>query len=215
MGISKLIKKLLGRKELPQRSLEDIRKICEVLFIDDKSFKIVDILRREGWERVEKIKDSTLEDKHVKDAHIIFVDIDGVGLVLNFHDQGLGLAAAIKEKYPEKIVIVYSAYKRKDWALHDSFKVVDDYITKAVDPYLYIRMIEKYSKALFTIEGCIERIREFVKKQTGVVVEKELVVKIINKANRQGVNEEAVRTIFKISGSVVPEIIKLFLITHS
>ena len=84
---------------------------CHILFIDDQhtDFKMVSILKKAGWINTKAIKDLTdLDDHKAVEANIIFVDINGVGTQM-FEDQGLGLAAALKDKYPEKTIILYSA----------------------------------------------------------------------------------------------------------
>lgn len=37
------------KRDLPERSLDDIKSICNILFIDDKKFAVVDILQAAGW----------------------------------------------------------------------------------------------------------------------------------------------------------------------
>jgi len=119
---------------------------CRILFIDDNhsDFKMVSILKKAGWVNTKAIKDLTdLDDGKVWEASIIFVDINGVGAQM-FEDQGLGLAAALKEKYPNKTIILYSANPSGD-RFDKKLKKVDDSLHKNAEPYEFISMIQQYS----------------------------------------------------------------------
>lgn len=120
---------------------------CRLLFIDDNhaDFKMVSILKKAGWVNTKAIKDLTdLDDHKAVEASIIFVDINGVGTHM-FKDQGLGLAAALKEKYPQKKVILYSAEPTGD-RFDKKLKVVDGSLPKNAEPYEFISLIDSYSK---------------------------------------------------------------------
>lgn len=122
---------------------EDFR----ILFIDDNhnDFKMVSILKKAGWTNTKAIKDLTdLDDQKAREASIIFVDINGVGTQM-FEDQGLGLAAALKDKYPEKTVILYSAEPTGN-RFDKKLKKVDDSLPKNAEPYEFISLIEQYSE---------------------------------------------------------------------
>ena len=77
------ISNLFSRKnrQLPVRTLETIKPACKVCFIDDKNFnRVIDILKRDGWTNVSRIKDvEALEQQEIRDSHVLFVDIQGVG----------------------------------------------------------------------------------------------------------------------------------------
>ena len=60
---------------------------------------------------------------NVTEADVIFVDINGVGLELSV-DQGLGLASALKRKYPNKKIVIYSAETTGD-RFHQALREVD------------------------------------------------------------------------------------------
>lgn len=125
----------------PKRK-EDYR----ILFIDDKhsDFNMVSILKKAGWPNTKAIKDLTdLDDLKAREASIIFVDINGVGTQM-FEDQGLGLAAALKDKYPDKTVILYSADTTGN-RFDKKLKKVDDSLPKNAEPYEFISLIEQYS----------------------------------------------------------------------
>ncbi len=127
---------------------EKSKSQTRILFIDDKyaDFKMVSILKKNGWINTKSVKDVTdLDDPKVIEAAIIFVDINGVGTTL-FQDQGLGLAAALKKKYPEKRIVLYSAETQGD-RFHRALREVDDCLFKDAEPYQFINLIENFSKA--------------------------------------------------------------------
>ena len=78
------------KKKLPERNLDNMKQISRLLFIDDKKFAVVDILIRAGWLNTQSIKDvESLDQTEIKDAHIIFVDIQGVGKKRNIRTRKL------------------------------------------------------------------------------------------------------------------------------
>lgn len=127
---------------------EDSHKsLTRLLFIDDnhKEYKMVSILKKYGWTNTKSVKDITdLDDPIVLEADIIFVDINGVGTTL-FQDQGLGLASALKKKYPNKKIIIYSSETTGD-RFHRALREVDDCLYKDAEPYQFINLIENFSK---------------------------------------------------------------------
>lgn len=131
-----------SEKSTAIKNKEDYR----ILFIDDNhsDFKMVSILKKAGWTNTKAIKDLTdLDDIKAREASIIFVDINGVGTQM-FEDQGLGLAAALKDKYPQKTIILYSAEPTGD-RFDKKLKKVDDSLPKNAEPYEFISLIEQYS----------------------------------------------------------------------
>lgn len=123
----------------PKKGKSNLR----ILFIDDQhtKFKMVSILKKSGWKNTNSVKDITdLDDYKAKEADIIFVDINGVGKTL-FKDEGLGLASALKKKYPEKKIVIYSAETKGD-RFHTALREVDDCLSKNAEPYQFINLIE-------------------------------------------------------------------------
>lgn len=121
------------------------KKDFRILFIDDqhKEFRIVDILKEDGWISTNSVEDITsLDSTILKNQDMVFVDINGVGTKL-FHDEGLGLAAAIKQRYPNMVVIAYSAQTEGE-RFHPKLKLVDDSLAKNADPYEFLSLIQKY-----------------------------------------------------------------------
>ena len=100
------------------------------------------MLKKAGWENTKRIKDVTnLDAIDVFNSNVIFVDVNGVGCQLFPKDQGLGLAEAIKKKYPEKYIVLYSAVSHN---FHKALNVVDNVLEKNADPYEFINILENY-----------------------------------------------------------------------
>jgi hypothetical protein len=120
------------------------KSMVKILFIDDLKFKVVDILRDAGWVHTKRVRDvPSLDDPDVVATDIFFVDIQGVGKLLGFKDEGLGLAEALKTKYPEKKVIIYSGQRDGD-RFHKALKTADDTLAKNADPYEFQQLVEQY-----------------------------------------------------------------------
>jgi hypothetical protein len=153
---------------LPQEpSIDQIRPRTRILFVDDEKFAVVENMVNNGWTQAKRIKDvDNLNHPDIQNTDIFFVDIQGVGRKLNFIDEGLGLARALKETYPSKIVILYSAQTQGD-RFDKTLSIVDDTIRKNADTYEFIRLTEQWSKEIFSPSRAIERAQDIIKKETG------------------------------------------------
>ena len=71
-------------------TLDKRKKLTTILFIDDDTkFKVVNILKKSGWENTSLVKDiGSFDDLKVKEANILFVDVQGVGRALECKDEG-------------------------------------------------------------------------------------------------------------------------------
>lgn len=119
-----------------------IDKTIQILFVDDEKFDIIGVLKDAGWINTKRIKDITnLDSTDLKNAEVVFVDVNGVGKQLFPKDQGLGLAEAIKHKYPNKHIVLYSAVSHH---FHKALNVVDIILEKNADPYEFINILENY-----------------------------------------------------------------------
>ena len=128
--------------ETKEGTFNKVDKTIQVLFIDDEKFDIIGVLKDAGWLNTKRIKDITnLDATDLKNANVIFVDVNGVGKQLFPKDQGLGLAEAIKRKYSNKHVVLYSAVSHH---FHKAFNVVDAILEKNADPYEFINILENY-----------------------------------------------------------------------
>lgn len=133
----------------PSPNDNKLKLTVRILFIDDnyKEYKMVSILKRAGWINTEAIKDVTdLDSNIIVESDIIFVDINGVGITM-FEDQGLGLATALKNKYPKKKIVIYSAETLGD-RFHKALRQVDSCLSKNAEPYQFIDLVENLSKSI-------------------------------------------------------------------
>lgn len=139
-------------EKLPQDEIpsSDKRKSnISILFIDDKhtDFRIVSILKKTGWINTKSVKDViNLDDPKVVEADIIFVDINGVGTTL-FKDEGLGLASALKKKYLDKKIVIYSSNPEGDRS-HKALREVDEFLFKDAEPFQFTNLIERFTNEL-------------------------------------------------------------------
>lgn len=127
-------------------SLSKAKQNTRILFIDDDtSFKVVNILKNAGWEQTTIHKDiGSLDDADIIETDIFFIDINGVGKRMLFTDEGLGLAHAIKKRYPKKRVIIYSADPKANWH-HEAWEIIDARLPKNADPYEFQQLVEEYA----------------------------------------------------------------------
>lgn len=131
--------------------IDDFKTKSHILFVDDDpKFQVVTILKKSGWINTKRVKDIyNIDDVEVKNTNIFFVDIQGVGVALGFKDEGLGLALALKNKYPEKKVIIYSAESKGD-RFHQALRKADSFLPKNAEPYEFQQLVEDYSKESFS-----------------------------------------------------------------
>ncbi len=201
--------------KLPDRDLGEIKQLSKILFIDDKSFPVVDILKDSSWINTKRIRDAeSLDQMEIKEAHILFVDIQGIGKKLKFKDEGLGLVIALKEKYPNKKVIVYSAEDQGQvQAFHKGIDIADNRLSKLADPYQFQVLVEKYSKEAFSLSECVERLKNVIMKEFGTSKTSD---EIINRLNRiyldKNFSVENVSKVFNLQNAAnVASIVQLFL----
>lgn len=125
----------------------DLKSVCQILFIDDdKMPSVIKPLKKSGWRNIKKIGDTAnIDAAEIRNANIIFVDILGVGKALQFKNEGIGLAAAIKRHYPQKGVVIYSA--TPEHKLFDpDLDILDGRLEKYAEPIQFSNMIEKYGR---------------------------------------------------------------------
>lgn len=132
-------------------TIDGIKAQTNVLFIDDdKKFKIVSILKKAGWKNTSffpnpDVKD--INDEKIQKAHIIFVDIKGVGKTM-YDNEGLDLVVDLKRKYPGKKVVIYSAVQEHS-VFHEAINMADDRISKNSQPAIFVSVIEKLSEEIW------------------------------------------------------------------
>ena len=101
------ISDLNGDQILKEVSLSTVKRNIDVLVIDDEEFPLLDELKRHEFNIEYKNDITSLKD--VEPYAIILCDIHGVGRFLGSSQEGAYLVSSIKEKYPSKIVISYTA----------------------------------------------------------------------------------------------------------
>lgn len=199
---------------LKERNIEEIRSVCKILFIDDKAFPVVDILKNAGYKNTKRIKDvNSLEQTEVKEAHILIVDIQGVGKKLKFKDEGLGLIIALKQKFPNKKVIVYSAEDQgKIQAFHPGIDAADKRLSKHADPYQFEVVVEGYAKEAFSLNECVKRIQNQLLSEFGKSTNTDEIIKSLNQLNsNKDFSKNSISKIFNIhNGAAVSNIVQLF-----
>ena len=135
----------LKKRKFRNIDLQYIKENAHVLFIDDKSFDIIDRIREAGW-MVDSVKDiKSTDDDKVKRSHVIFVDFKGVGKYLSPSEEGIGLVKNLKKKYPHKRIGFYSAHT--EFSLADKYWEIADFILpKNSEPYVFIEKIEENAR---------------------------------------------------------------------
>jgi hypothetical protein len=126
--------------------IEAKKPVINILFIDDDTnFKVVQILKNSGWKNTKSVIDvNSIDSPIIQKSDIIFVDINGVGKILELEYQGLDLALMIKQKYDHKKVIIYSA-KRNFNSFHEAWDIIDFKLEKNALPYQFQNTIENFS----------------------------------------------------------------------
>jgi DNA-binding NarL/FixJ family response regulator len=127
-----------------KKPVSELKTRTSILFIDDdKKFKIAGILQKMGWPNTKLIKDiKSLDDHNVLTADVLFIDIQGVGRLLQLAEEGLGLALAIKKRHPEKKIVIYSA-QEEGKRFHEALAEADYFLPKTAEPIQFEEAILK------------------------------------------------------------------------
>lgn len=130
--------------------IDSLKPKVKILFIDDdKKFNIVKILKDSGWKNTLSITDiKSVDTPNVKEADILFVDVNGVGKLLNCEHEGLDVALMLKQKYPDKRIIIYSA-NNKNNNFHPAWDACDFKLEKNALSYQFQSLVEQYSLELY------------------------------------------------------------------
>lgn len=202
------------RKKLPERSITDIKNGCRVLFVDDEKFKVVNRLKdKDGWKNTTWIKDvESISQTEILDAHILFVDVQGVGKLMGFKDEGLGLIVAIKKHYPNKKVIMYSGESKGHVdTFHEAANLVDDRLRKTADHYEFETTLERLAKDAFCLENCIIRIKSTLYNEYGISMTESEIEKNITKVYNKSITENNISKIFNIqNAAAIANILQLY-----
>lgn len=132
-----------------EAKIESLKSKVKILFIDDDTkFNIVKILKESKWKHTKSVVDiKSLDIPVVKDADIFFVDVNGVGKLLNCEHEGLDLALMLKQKYPNKRIVIYSANKNNNF--HPAWDQCDFKLEKNALIYQFQSLVEQYSLELY------------------------------------------------------------------
>lgn len=130
--------------------IEALKPKVRILFIDDDTkFNVVKILKDSGWKNTKTVIDiKSIDVPQIQNSDIIFIDINGVGKVMNLEHEGLDLALMIKKKYSEKKVVIYSA-KRDSNSFHKAWDIVDSRLEKNALPFQFTNLVDIYSLELY------------------------------------------------------------------
>jgi len=131
--------------------IDSLKHKVKILFIDDdKKFNVVKILKDGGWKNTYSVVDiKSVDIPIVKESDIYFVDINGVGKLLGCENEGLDIALMLKQKYPNKKIVIYSASKKTN-SFHEAWDKCDFKLEKNALSYQFQSLVEKYSLELYS-----------------------------------------------------------------
>lgn len=177
------------KRLFPTRTIDQLKNTVNILFVDNEVFNLTTELKdKEGWRRLSVVQDiSSLSQKELIDAHILCIDIQGVGKELGFNDEGLGLIVAIHEKYPEKKIIMYSAEAQGQIdAFHPAEGIVDERLRKSANRYLFETTIERLAQEAFCLDSCALTIKRVFSRELNIELSQEEIKTAIEKLYSTG-----------------------------
>lgn len=176
-----------NQKRFTQKSLPELKDKTRILFIDDEETALVSSLKDEGW-HVKYMDDlDRYNNSDLKDAHIVCIDIKGVGKKLKIPEEGLGLVRNIKDKYPEKRIILHSSYSSHD-IFDNAIDIVDKKIYKDGQTHPFDSAIQELSYKLFDWDTLIKEIYFKFKTEFGV----DLTIEEFNKKMKSVVQNDEI-----------------------
>lgn len=204
------------RKKFPTRTLEQLKNSVEILFVDNEAFNLTeDLKEKEGWKRIKCVTDiESLSQPELKDAHILCIDIQGVGKELGLPDEGLGLIVAIHKQYPEKKIIMYSAEAHGPVdAFHSAEGCVDARLKKSANRYQFETELERLALEAFCLDNCAIHLQRVFHRDLGVDLTideiKEGIVKLYSKGKS---DSQSICKVFNIdSAGSIASIISLLI----
>lgn len=153
----------LKRKNIKLNSITmKDKKNVKILFLDDEGYD-VELLKNLGYLDVQKMyKYEKMDDFQKYD--IIFCDINGIAKELDEVYQGAALAKLIKQTYPDKIVVIFSA-KQQYLSFNYFNDYVDDVIFKNIPTSELADKIDNYINKMVNPIAFWENIRNQLIKQ--------------------------------------------------
>jgi hypothetical protein len=211
----KKIYSLNGDVALNDISFSALKKQTEILIIDDEEFSYLDALKKHEYNLTQK---SDLTDLRDAEAYqIILCDIRGVGKFLESDFGGAYLIKQLKEKYPEKTIIAYTAndYNAKfqqylnfaddivpkgAFALEDWTSLLDKLLKEYVNP---VKIWERTRKTLIDAGVSTIDIAKFESDYVSAIKKGkfESFKKIYEKRSNKG--SDIMLSLFKILPSIV------------
>jgi hypothetical protein len=117
-----------------------------ILFIDDNEVEAINTLKSNGWTNIQKINDiENISSEVITKSDILFIDINGVGKKLGFKDEGLGLALALMNRFPNKKYVIYSA-QTEGKRIHEALNKADALLEKDAVPFEFITVVENLTE---------------------------------------------------------------------
>ena len=137
------------RNKFKPVNIDRLKELTRVLIIDDEDpVDLREHLKREGW-KTSYLEDlDALSNKKLIEAQIVCIDIMGVGIKLG-EENGMGLVRHIKEKYPEKKVILYSSVPKQD-IFDEALDYVDKRLRKEASLLPFSSAVEELSSKTYS-----------------------------------------------------------------
>ena len=206
------------RRSFPDLSGTVLKEKTRVLFIDDESRKdISDYLFEEGWtaRQLNDIELKAIDNKEIHDAHIICVDIKGVGSQLKKEHEGLDIAASIKNRFPQKKVIIYSSQATHN-IFHEANNLVDRRIHKSSGDYeIFRNEIESLSREIFNLDSMSLYSYNLIQEQLSPDITfekyKKILLKIINRKKYNTISISEVLSLGANTAQIISLIIQVFI----
>jgi hypothetical protein len=156
-------------KRFLKKSLPELKDKTRILLIDDEETSLVESLTAEGW-NIKYLADlDKFSNTDLRDSHIICVDIKGVGKKLKIKEEGLGLVRNIKEKYPEKRIILCSSISSHD-IFDDAIDLVDKKVYKDGQTHPFDKAIEELAYKIFDWDSLIKETYYKYKSDFGIQI---------------------------------------------
>jgi len=125
--------------------ISKLRRMVDILIIDDENVDdLIDGLRRHKFNVEYKSDIDSINDVVAHD--IILCDIRGVGKKFHSSKEGAYLIKEIKNSFPSKSVIAYTA-STYDATYNEYFKIADDVLSKGEDIDVWVSALDTQIKS--------------------------------------------------------------------